>query len=119
MANNFKNKLSANMHSVGTPSGFANVGGYTESKGVVATVIGLSISNVSDSGIEVDVIVNSATGPSGNIFVVKNAPVPVGGALVAIGGDQKVVLNENHSLMVRPLSGNVDVVMSILESTQA
>jgi len=63
-------------------------------------------------------MVNSATGPTGNIFIVKKAPIPVGGALVAIGGDQKVVLNNNHSLMVRPLSGNVDVVMSILESSQ-
>jgi len=118
MANNFKNKLSANIHSVGTPSGFANVGSYTVPSGCVATVIGLSVSNVSDSGITVDVMLNSATGPSGNIKIVKSAPIPAGGSLVAVGGDQKVVLETNHSIMVKPNSGNVDVVMSILESDQ-
>ena len=119
MANNFKNKLSANIHSVGTPSGFANVGSYTVPSGCVATIIGLSISNVSNTGIDVDVVVNSATGPTGNINVVKAAPIPVGGSLVAVGGDQKIVLETNHSMMVKANSGNVDVVMSILESDQA
>ena len=113
MANNFKNKLSANIHNA--TSEFANVGSYTVPSGCVATVIGLSIANVANTGIEVDVALNSA---GANTTIVKAAPIPVGGSLVAVGGDQKIVLETNHSMMVKALSGNVDVVMSILESDQ-
>ena len=97
MANNFKNKLSANVNfansSVAALSTFANVGNYTVPTGCVATVIGMSLANMNTTTAAcVEIQINSATGPAGNISIVKNAPVPIGGSLVAVGGDQKVVL---------------------------
>jgi hypothetical protein len=80
----------------------------------------MSIANMNTAAAAcVEIQINSATGPAGNITIVKNAPVPIGGSLVAVGGDQKVVLQVNHSMQVKATTGNVDVVMSILESDQA
>ena len=116
MANNFKNHLTANINN------FANVGGFAVKEGQVATIIGLSLANMNNVAVTADVQINQGIGPAGNITIVKAAPIPVGGALVVVGGDQKVVLEGNHSLQVRanstvtPTVGNVDAVMSILES---
>lgn len=123
MANNFKNKLSANLHFAGSTIAalpeYANVGGYTVPSGCVATVIGMSLANMNTTTAAcVEIQINSATGPAGNISIVKDAPIPIGGSLVAVGGDQKVVLEVNHSMQVKSTVGNVDVVMSILESDQ-
>ena len=123
MANNFKNKLSANVsfanNKVAALTTFANVGNYSVPTGCVATVIGLSLANRNTTTTAcVDVQVNTANGPNGNITLVQAAPVPIGGSLVAVGGDQKVVLEVNQSIQVRATAGNVDVIMSILESDQ-
>ena len=109
MANSFKRKLSANIRAT-----LQAVGGYTVPAANVATVIGLSISNVSNASLNVDAVVNNSTI---NHFVVKAAPIPVGGALIAVGGDQKIVLEAGDSLQISCDAGNVDAVMSILETT--
>lgn len=110
MANFFKRKLSANVTTT-----FANVGGYTVPANNVATVIGLSIANTSNSGISVDVVVNNTTAL---FHVVKSAPVPVGGSLVVVGGDQKIVIEANDSIQVKSdTATSADVIMSILETT--
>ena len=124
MANNFLNKLSANIHFAGFTQAslvdFANVGGYTVASGCVATVIGMTLANMNTTTTAtVDVQIDKGTGPTGNTTIIKGAPVPIGGSLVVVGGDQKVVLNANQSIQVRSRTGNVDVVMSILESSQS
>lgn len=109
MANSFKRKLSANIGAT-----LEAVGSYTVPASNVATVIGLSISNVSNAGVNVDAVVNNSTI---NFYVVKTAPIPVGGSLVAVGGDQKIVLEAGDSVQVSCDSGNVDAILSILETT--
>ena len=109
MANSFKRKLSANIGAT-----LAAVGSYTVPASNVATIIGLSISNVSNAGINVDAVVNNSTI---NFYIVKTAPIPVGGSLVAVGGDQKIVLEAGDSVQVSCDSGNVDAILSILETT--
>lgn len=110
MANFFKRKVSANVTTT-----FADIGGYTVPASNVATVIGLSIANTSNSGISVDVVLNNTT----ILFhVVKNAPVPVGGSLIVVGGDQKIVLETGDSIQVKSDTvTSADVIMSILETT--
>ena len=50
--------------------------------------------------------------------LIKDAPVPSGGSIVIVGGDQKVVLEATHSVKVSSnTASSVDVVMSILEIT--
>jgi hypothetical protein len=50
--------------------------------------------------------------------LIKEAPVPSGGSIVIIGGDQKVVLEVGDSIKIKSdTAASVDVVMSILEIT--
>jgi hypothetical protein len=111
MANLFKRFISAN---VGTT--FTATGSYTVPAANVGTVIGLSIANTANVGISVDARLGNSTA---NVFIVKSAPIPVGGTLVIIGGDQKVVLQVDDSIFVKSdTATSVDAILSLLESTQ-
>jgi len=110
MANTFKNYTSRN---VGTSA--VTVGSYTVGASTQTTVIGLSVANKHANTVSVDCYLNDG---SNDTYLVKNAPVPAGGALVVIGGDQKVVLETNDNIKVvasEPTS--CDVIMSLLEIT--
>ena len=110
MANTFKRKLSRGVGT--TPTA---VGSYTVASATQVTVIGLAVSNTSSSQVLVDATVNDGTNDT---YLVKQAPVPSGGALVIIGGDQKVVLEPNDSIKVTSdTASSIDAVMSILEIT--
>ena len=55
---------------------------------------------------------------SNDTHLIKDAPVPSGGSIVIVGGDQKVVLETADSVKVSSnTASSVDVVMSILEIT--
>ena len=83
--------------------------------GKIATVIGLSVSNTTSSAVDVDVTLNDG---STDFYIVKNCPLPSGSTVVLVGGDQKVVMEENDLIKVKSTaSSSVDVVMSILEIT--
>lgn len=71
------------------------------------TIIGMSIANTSASACYVDVKLNTA-------YMVKGAPIPVGGALVVIGGDQKVVVEATDTVKVTS-TATVDIITSTLE----
>jgi hypothetical protein len=110
MANAFKNKTQRQIGTSLTAIESYTVGGSTET-----TVIGLTISNTTTSVIEVDATLNDG---SNDFYIVKNAPVPAGGSLVAVGGDQKVVLMPGDSIKVKSdTATSADVIMSILEIT--
>jgi hypothetical protein len=80
---------------------------YTGPASTETTVIGLSVACTSANPATVSVKLNSA-------YIVKDAPVPVGGALVAIGGEQKVVVEATDTLSVSS-DQTVDVITSVLE----
>lgn len=110
MANSFKRKLS---RSIGTS--LTAVGSYTVAASTEVTVIGLVVSNTTASQVLVDATLNDG---SNDTYLIKQAPVPSGGAIVIVGGDQKVVLETNDSIKVKSdTASSVDVVMSILEIT--
>lgn len=110
MANNFKRKLSSNVGNT-----FTTVGSYTVGASTQTTIIGLTISNIVSSQILIDVTLDNG---SSNTYLVKNAPVPSGGSIVIVGGDQKVVLETNDKIQVKSDTVNsADVIMSILEIT--
>ena len=110
MANTFKNKL---QRQIGTS--LTAIESYTVPASTETTVIGLTVSNITAATIEVDVTVNDATN---DYYVVKTAPVPAGGSLVVVGGDQKLVLTTGDSVKVKSdTATSADVVMSILEIT--
>jgi hypothetical protein len=65
--------------------------------------------------ITVDVYVTSA---AVDYYLVKTAPIPVGGALVPIGGDAKVVLESGDAIkVVSNTLTSADATLSVLEIT--
>ena len=109
MANSFKLVTDTG---VGTSAATVHTGaGSTET-----TIIGMSIANIHTSQIEVDVQLENNDGD--NIYIVKDAPIPVGSSLIVVGGEQKVVMNASDVLKVTSnVASSADVALSILEIT--
>lgn len=108
MANTFKSYANKN---VGTSA--ATV--YTCPSSTQTTLIGLSMANTSTSPITTDAYV---TRSAVNYYLVKGATVPVGGSLVIVGGDQKVVLQSSDVLyVVNSAATSGDAFASLLEIT--
>lgn len=76
------------------------------------TVIGFSIANTSNSAITASAILNK--NGSSSVYIVKNAPIPYGGSLVIVGGDQKIVMQVSDTLSVNA-SNTADTIISTLE----
>ena len=110
MANSFKRKTSA-----GIGTGFTPIDGYTVPASTEVTVIGLTVSNVTGSTVKATVsLFDGSTFTS----IVTAGPVPAGGSLGVVGGDQKVVMEPGDSMRVKSdTASSLDVVMSILEIT--
>ena len=127
MANTFKNKISKGVGTSFFHIGAANpisgggsqTGAYTVGDDTQTTVIGLSVSNVTSSSVDVDVQLSSAAGSeTSDIRIVKGIPIPSGSTVVLIGGDQKLVMETGNLLKIKSsAASSLDVVMSILEIT--
>jgi len=111
MANTFKNSAVA-------ATGTSEVTVYTTPSSTTTTVIGLTCANVtSTSPIKVSIRVYDDSA-SAYFYVVKNAEIFEGGALVAVGGDQKLVLETGDILkVVSDTTNSVDVIVSYMEQT--
>ena len=108
MPNTFKSSANKN---VGTSA--ATV--YTCPSATQTTLIGLSVANTSASPITTDAFI---TRSAVDYYLIKTATVPVGGALVIVGGDQKVVLQVGDVLkVVTSMASSADVFASLLEIT--
>lgn len=108
MASTFKNAIKS---SIGTSPTVC----YTTPVATVTTLIGLSIANTLEEAIYVNItITDTSTGVTA--FVGKNLLVPARGSLIAIGGEQKVVLEATDTISVSSSSAaSADVVLSYLE----
>ena len=108
MANTFKNSFSKNV-------GTSPVTVYTAPSATQTTLIGFSVANVSSSPITCDAYLTSSVT---DYYLIKTGVVPVGGSLVIVGGDQKVVLEAADALkVVMSAASSADVVISYLEIT--
>jgi len=104
MANTFKNYASANV-------GTSPVSVLTATTST--TVIGYTCANTTNAGVQVSIQVTLG---GTDYYLVKNAVVPVGGALIPVGGDQKLVLETNDVIKVTSsVDNSVDVIISVLE----
>ena len=112
MANAF---LSDPVASIGTTP--ADV--YTCPSATEATIIGLSVSNRVTSQILVSVELDATGRTSGaedKVFLIKNAPIPVGSTIVVVGGDQKLVMEPGDVITVTSdTASSADIVISRLE----
>ena len=111
MANTFKNAAAA-------ATGTSEVTVYTTPSSTTTTVIGLTCANVtSTSPILVSIRVYDSSGTA-YYYVVKNAEVYTGGGLVAVGGDQKLVLETGDLIrVVSDTASSVDTIVSVMEQT--
>ena len=111
MANTFKNSAVA-------ATGTSEVTAYTTPSYTTTTVIGLTCANVtSTSPIKVSIRVYDSSG-SAYFYIVKNAEIYEGGALVAVGGDQKLVLETGDLIrVVSDTASSVDTIVSVMEQT--
>ena len=108
MPNTFR---SYGTNSVGTTA--QNV--YVCQAGTQTTAIGMTIANLNTNAITANIMMNSS---GSNVYILKNATIPPGGALVPIGGDQKIVLEAGDYLHVNTsVAGSADVLVSVLEIT--
>ena len=127
MANTFRNKTSkavgTSFFQVGANSaGASQTGAYAvpnTTPDTVTTVIGLSVSNVTGSSVDVDLALSATMDNTTNdVSLGTTIPIPAGSTVVLVGGDQKVVMQEGELLKVKSsAASSVDVIMSILEIT--
>ena len=109
MANTFKNRT---LRAVGTSP--VDVGAVVAAS-TQTTLIGMTLANVTSGVISVTATLNDGTNTT---HIVKDAPIPTGGSLVLLGGDQKVVLMTGDKIIVTSnTASSVDVIMSFLEIT--
>jgi hypothetical protein len=78
------------------------------------TIIGISVSNIVGSTILVDVYINDG---SNNIYLVKSAPIPSGGALQVLDGGAKYVVQSGDRLyVVSDTASSADVWVSVVDA---
>lgn len=108
MANTFTSYVNKD---VGTSAAtVVTVGASTQT-----TLIGMSCANTTASPVTVDAYV---TRSAVDYYLVKGATVPVGGSLVIVGGDQKVVLITSDALKVLSSAAtSIDLFTSVLNIT--
>ncbi len=110
MANTFTRKLSQNVGTTATA-----IGAYTVAANTTVVVVGLTVTNKTGSSVAANVYINDG---SANTYISANAPISSGSSLVAVGGDQKLVLITGDKVYVESsASSSVDAVLSILEIT--
>ena len=111
MANTFKNEVFNASLAADTDSGdLATVGSDTQT-----TLIGMTIANITSGVIAVGVKLVSG---GADTWIVKDAPIPTGGSLVVVGGDQKIVLETGDSIRIRSnTADSINAVLSYLEIT--
>ena len=109
MANTFKNRT---LRAVGTSA--TDVGAVVAAS-TQTTLIGMTMANITSGVINVTATLNDGTNTT---HIVKDAPLPTGGSLILLGGDQKVVLMTGDKVIVTSnTASSVDVIMSFLEIT--
>ena len=111
MANTFKNAAAA-------ATGTSEVSVYTVPSSTTTTVIGLTCANVtSTSPVKVSIRVFDASATA-HFYVVKNAEIFEGGALVAVGGDQKLVLETGDVIkIISDTASSIDTIVSVMEQS--
>ena len=108
MPNTFKNSISGSIGNTETTV-------YTAPALTTTTVIGVAISNRIQSDISVDVKMYDSSA-SKNIFLCSGSLVPQTSNLVLVGGEQKLVLEENdYHTLSSDTADSADIVISVLE----
>lgn len=100
-------------------AGASQTGAYTVGADTQATVIGLSVSNVTTSSVDIDIaLATTMANITNDISICSNLPLPSGSTVVLVGGSSKLVLTTGDMIKIKSsATASLDVVMSILEIT--
>ena len=121
MANDFKSFSKSNVAiDSGTYSTLYTVP-YTATP-VESILLEVDISNTSASDITVDVKVNKNSGGTGgtdDVFIVKQAPIPSGGALKVVSGQKIVMMSTSTGVdtltVAASVASSADCIVTVLE----
>jgi len=107
----FKSKVSQNIGLSGSPTTVTD----TVSASTAHTVIGFSLANTSASNITISCKLNKSGGSTAHL--IKDATLLPGGAIIIVGGEQKLVLEAGDTLTAwSSASSSCDAVVSYLSS---
>lgn len=108
MANTFRLKTKNNI-------GVSTVGIYTVPSSTTTTIIGLTLANVSGSGINVGVGITRTS--ADNVIILKNVPIPQGSTLEVMQGNKIIMETTDTLTVVSDTNSSLDASASILEMT--
>ena len=107
MATLFKNKVVNNV-------GALPVDVYETNASTRATIIGLSLTNLTDSFVYVDVLIQDDTSITG--YYLKQTLLPANTSLRAVSTGEKLIIAPSNKIQVRSsIDDSVDVVLSYVE----
>ena len=108
MTSVFKNALSANI-------GTTPVTVLTTNSAATTTVIGLSLTNVTEDGVTVSIQLNDTIEETSAYFI-KNVPVPSNQSLRIVTGGEKLILGPSTTVVASANTDeSIDLVMSWVE----
>lgn len=113
MANTFKVSTKADLVTTAITDAATNV--LTASASATHVLLSILVSNKTGTSADVDVYLVPNSGDS--IYIIRNAPVPAGGALEIISGS-KIIMEPSAVLRARADTGTtLDLSISYLEQT--
>ena len=113
MANTFKIETKADL----VTTVITNSGTNVLTAGSSATLVLLSILVSNKTGTSADVDVFLVTNTGDDVYIIRNAPVPAGGALEIISGS-KIIMESSDVLRARADTASaLDISISYLEQT--
>ena len=78
------------------------------------TIVGISVANIKENTIIVDVYINDSVN---DIYLVKDVPIPAGGALQVLDGGAKFVVQSGDALkVVSDTASSADVWVSTVDA---
>jgi hypothetical protein len=108
MANTYRKKIAGGV-------GVTLTDVYVANSGVQGIAIGMTVANISTAPISANVKVFSAA-TSNSAFIIRESTIAIGGTLVPLGGDQKLILEAGDKVQVQmSAASSGDVIISVLE----
>ena len=108
MAQDFERTITANID-----ASLADIRATSDSDDAI---VGIRMANIHTSQITVDVAITN-NGGTVQAYLIKSAPIPVGGALELIDGGSKIILQSGDKLQAKSsVSNSLDVVVSAVDT---
>ena len=112
MANTFKLKTKTNV-------GVTTVGIYTAPTSTTTVIIGVTLANISGTGIHVGVGITrpAADVDKEDINLIKDVPIPQGSSFEFMAGNKLVLETDDTVTVSSDIADSVDVALTIMEQT--